>query len=1083
MLKDEIKIFVKHCDVCQKIKSTQPKRHAELIYLTPSRPNEMITTDLTGSFKTTARRKVYIQVIIDHFTKFVQFYALENSTAPLVADNTVNEWCCKFSIPDSILSDGAYHPECDGQSERTIRTLKSMICAFVDSEQSDWDLHLTKFSFAYISAVHSATKQTPFEMMFGRRPRIPIDIILPNLDTLNRTPILEEYKLFNDKGEITVMEYYEKFIEQNVPVFARNYLTDLRKKLETSYRVEYKISDLVLTDHPKIKKGHSHGLAQKYYGPYLVVHKNRLKIYYHRGVPLNITKDEPVEINDQTEPKSKRKYVKCPNNPRLQKTKESLSEDETDNESLSSLSNSTGLDENIVTVNSNSFKPQNTDSSSLSDDEKNMPRKKKSVFKRNTNKNKQIMQPRSGGAGTGKSYLIKAIYHTFIRNEARFSRHDSVCCILGAFTGKAAFNIRGTTLHSLFHLPLHTNTIQPLGSRLLEATRKQFKKLKLVIIDEISLVGKNLFAKINDRLIQKMNKHENFGNVIVIIVGDFNQLCPVQDGWVFQTPTINGNYVHLVGNTLWQSFRYFELTEIMRQRDDVAFADALNRIGNFDIYGLSNQQISMLDARIQVNLNQIPNDCIFLAHSNAQVRQLNRSRMESTPGQMVVCMAFDKPVRRDAGTRAAENACLYLRSVQDINVTCGLPNEIRFKIGCRYMITNNILQRDGLVNGAIGILRLLVLCENNIEKEKPNINRLYLEFDEEINGQRTRCDTRTRDKMANDGVTSPLWTLMEYEEQDVDPVRRSRLVFEIRRKQFPLVECEAMTIHKSQGQTYQIVCVCLSSSQPLTRALLYVALSRVTRLQGLYLYGDTSIIRASAGRLSVDERMARIRENRRTNLVRVEMRRLRNEQLLRDFGYQCADMIFLVECHNNPVYRQQADEILNQTHTGIHYSSSIQPDASNGQITFVRNQHGHMTRTIFVGNNSDHNENQYRSKSRMVELSLLRYEMRALNYLYICSIYKHNDMSNRDFFQQLQNFLQRNIENYPNNPNISVLLLGDFNIDFNERDDHLRRLQTEPTVFRRLFINTQTFQMGSQIDWAFVNRDYTYITSANVYMV
>ncbi|CAF0953904.1 unnamed protein product [Brachionus calyciflorus] len=84
------------------------------------------------------------------------------------------------------------------------------------------------------------------------------------------------------------------------------------------------------------------------------MYKNRLKIYYHGGVPLNIIKDKPVEINDQTEPKN-----------------------ETDSESLSSLSNSTEVDENIVTV--DPFKPQNTDSSSLSDDEKNMLRKKKSV--------------------------------------------------------------------------------------------------------------------------------------------------------------------------------------------------------------------------------------------------------------------------------------------------------------------------------------------------------------------------------------------------------------------------------------------------------------------------------------------------------------------------------------------------------------------------------------------------------------------------------------------------------------------------------------------------------------------------------
>ncbi|CAF1067778.1 unnamed protein product [Brachionus calyciflorus] len=109
-----------------------------------------------------------------------------------------------------------------------------MIRVFIDSEQPDWDIHLNKFSFAYNSAVHSVTKQTPFEMMFGQRPRIPIDFIFPNLDSLNRTPILEEYKLVNDLGEITVMEDYEKVIEQNVKAVAQNYSNELKEKLEIS---------------------------------------------------------------------------------------------------------------------------------------------------------------------------------------------------------------------------------------------------------------------------------------------------------------------------------------------------------------------------------------------------------------------------------------------------------------------------------------------------------------------------------------------------------------------------------------------------------------------------------------------------------------------------------------------------------------------------------------------------------------------------------------------------------------------------------------------------------------------------------
>ena len=121
-----------------------------------------------------------------------------------MADKIVDGWCCTFGIPETILADGgkqyqsklmeliyeyldirafkttAFHPSGNGLSERNVQTTKNMIKAHVDEEQGDWDLHLNKFAYAYNSAIQESTKQTPFEMMFGRKPKIPIDIILPN---------------------------------------------------------------------------------------------------------------------------------------------------------------------------------------------------------------------------------------------------------------------------------------------------------------------------------------------------------------------------------------------------------------------------------------------------------------------------------------------------------------------------------------------------------------------------------------------------------------------------------------------------------------------------------------------------------------------------------------------------------------------------------------------------------------------------------------------------------------------------------------------------------------------------------------
>ncbi|CAF0996337.1 unnamed protein product [Brachionus calyciflorus] len=250
-----------------------------------------------------------------------------------------------------------------------------------------------KLAFAYNTSVPSVTKQTPFEIMFGRRPR-PIDLIIPNLEHLNRTPILQEYKIINDLAEITVLEDEFEKIEQNVPTVAKNYLEDLKSKLETCYEAvrtnrnfrmdkakldhdrkirnhEYKIGDYVLTDHPKLKKGHSHGLAHKYHGPFVIVginenkvdyfirlanstrskivqvHKNRLKFYFHSGPQLGTIKDERDDNNVQTK---KRKYNKDPYNPRW-------------------VVNSRKNDEEDIEINSDSQSESSTLSSSHSNNE------------------------------------------------------------------------------------------------------------------------------------------------------------------------------------------------------------------------------------------------------------------------------------------------------------------------------------------------------------------------------------------------------------------------------------------------------------------------------------------------------------------------------------------------------------------------------------------------------------------------------------------------------------------------------------------------------------------------------------------
>ena len=384
-LKDDIRRIIQTCDICQKIKRAQPTHIAEMMYLTPYKPNQLVTTDLAGPFKITERGNRNFLVMIDHFTKYIQVIALPDITAETVANRIVNDWCCKFGIPDSILADGGTqyqsklldlvytyldikplrttpgHPACNGQSEVTVKTTKGMIRAYIDEDQETWDLNLEKYAFAYNTAVHSSTRQTPFEMMFGRKPKIPIDIVLPNTELHDREPIIKEFKTIdNEFGSVTVLEDHPDLPGPIIPALAEKYLQDLRIRMEHSYRIAskhrdsameisklyhdrkikkftYEVGDYVLVDHPHLKKGLSRGIAHKYYGPFVIkkrkdnnvdyyiqragknkgklyqLHQNRLKAYEMHEDGLERQDDSS---DSEAEPKRKRQYKKNLDNPR-----------------------------------------------------------------------------------------------------------------------------------------------------------------------------------------------------------------------------------------------------------------------------------------------------------------------------------------------------------------------------------------------------------------------------------------------------------------------------------------------------------------------------------------------------------------------------------------------------------------------------------------------------------------------------------------------------------------------------------------------------------------------------------------------
>ena len=192
----------------------------------------------------------------------------------------------KFGIPDAFLSDQgknyqsnliaqlwelldvkqkkttAYHPECDGLSERLNRSVKKMIKCYINESHTDWDEHLDEMAFAYNTARHATTKYSPFFLMFGRHPKVPAEVFIKNpkiILPLNPT----EYVGQMDKCLRTAYFCVKRNTEIKM-LYNKEYHD--RKNIAA----EYKVGDRVWVRELKTPKGLCRKFNSKWKGPYTV---------------------------------------------------------------------------------------------------------------------------------------------------------------------------------------------------------------------------------------------------------------------------------------------------------------------------------------------------------------------------------------------------------------------------------------------------------------------------------------------------------------------------------------------------------------------------------------------------------------------------------------------------------------------------------------------------------------------------------------------------------------------------------------------------------------------------------------------
>uniref|UniRef100_A0AAZ1XJ54 ATP-dependent DNA helicase n=1 Tax=Oreochromis aureus TaxID=47969 RepID=A0AAZ1XJ54_OREAU len=410
----------------------------------------------------------------------------------------------------------------------------------------------------------------------------------------------------------------------------------------------------------------------------------------------------------------------------------------------------------------------------------------------------------NGGAGTGKSHLIKCIHSEASKILSRLPANaeeadiSNPTVLLTSFTGTAAFSINGSTLHSLLKLPRSLKPpIQGLGNQL-DEVRSELMNAEIIVIDEISMVSKPLFAYVDARLKQIKGTQRPFGGMSVLAVGDFYQLPPVRQSkplCVYDPEQID----------LWQEhFQMITLTEIMRQKDDVAFAEMLNRIRVKE----KTDELSQCDRDLLSQAVTAPEECpievLHIYATNKNVESHNTDTLKKLHSNIIIITADDFQKDKRTGRMAG----------RDKPFTGGrndLPDTLNVAEGARVMLTRNLDTLNGLVNGAFGILIKVVRSEND-----GHIIKLGLRMD---NRQSVRSN-RSANAASDDLV---------YIERAEESLKFKGAV----RRQFPVKLAFACTIHKTQGLTTQTAVV--SMKNIFEPGMAYVALSRVTSLSGLYL--------------------------------------------------------------------------------------------------------------------------------------------------------------------------------------------------------------------------------------------------------
>lgn len=381
----------------------------------------------------------------------------------------------------------------------------------------------------------------------------------------------------------------------------------------------------------------------------------------------------------------------------------------------------------------------------------------------------------TGRAGTGKSTFL-----AYLRD------HPPKEMAVLAPTGVAALNVRGQTIHSFFGFrpDITLDSVEEVRPK----DPDLYRNLELLLIDEVSMVRADLFDCI-DRFLQLHGPRKGvpFGGIQVLLIGDLYQLPPVLPRR--ERPLVEGRYPspYFFDSQAFRQadFRLVEFHKVYRQKDEV-FLEILNAIRNNTV---KDEHLELLNSRVIPDFEPGDDDFfVFLTPTNKGADAINRERLSRLPGEIVRYRGF---LEGSFDPRALPTSL-----------------ELSLKEGAQVMLLHNDLY-GRWVNGDIG--RVV-----EIEERRGEPDLLWVEL-------------RGRDVVQVEPYT---WEVFEFHFDPGEGKVKSRTVGTF--TQYPLRLAWAITIHKSQGLTFERVCLDLDGGT-FSHGQLYVALSRCRSLEGLVL--------------------------------------------------------------------------------------------------------------------------------------------------------------------------------------------------------------------------------------------------------